>query len=79
MKVLNCKDGKWVNAEHTMISCVVEFDELGAEHQFIASTNDPEKYGRDLFASLANGEFGPVLEYVAPISTEPSEGPNVIA
>lgn len=36
---------------------------------FTASADDPEPLGRDLYASAAAGEFGPVAAYVPPVRT----------
>jgi hypothetical protein len=62
----------WANIEHTMIDCEVVFSHLGEMPvPFTASKNDPEAYGRELFARLEIGEFGQVAEYVPPPEPSP--------
>lgn len=52
-----------------MIDCMVRFVENGNWMPYTASATDPEQSGRDIYARLISGEFGPV--------PEPGEMPQV--
>jgi hypothetical protein len=59
----------WANAEHSLITCNVNFDAIGDESEaipFTASPNDVEAHGREIYQRCVAGEFGPVAAYVAP-------------
>lgn len=57
----------WVNAEHTMIDCVITTSQFGDEKiPFTASADDVEAYGRAIFADLVAGKYGAIGEYVPP-------------
>lgn len=71
------KSPVWVNAEHTLINCVITTSQFGDEElPFTASTNDCEAHGRALFERIVAGEFGPIGEYVAPPEPEPGPTPS---
>lgn len=54
----------WANEEHTMIDCVITTSQLGAEElPFTASPSDPEAHGRQIFADLVAGKYGPIADY----------------
>lgn len=48
---------------------LIEHPDLGII-PFTASPDDPEDYGRELFARAKAGEFGPIADYVDPITPE---------
>lgn len=48
------------------IELTVKFPWLSGEVPFCATATDPERHGRDLFASASAGEYGPIAPYVAP-------------
>lgn len=50
---------EWIDAEHTAITLLVTFSDLG-EVRFTASPEDPEPYGRELFAAARAGQYGKV-------------------
>ena len=58
------------NAENTLITATVNFDEIG-EHQFGASPTDSEAHGREIFARCIAGEFDSIAPYVAPQAQAP--------
>lgn len=68
------KNPKWVNAEHTLIDCEVNFNHLPEEFvPFTADPNDIYPYCKEIFDRCASGEFGPVAEYVPPVEpTQPT-------
>lgn len=73
LKIKNCKNPKWVNAEHTMLDAEVLFtDEDGNELYggfipFSATPNDVEEYCREVFKLCVNGSFGEIEEYIEPV------------
>lgn len=42
----------------------------GETGPFLATSSDPEDYGRDLFTRALAGEFGEIAPYVAPVQPE---------
>lgn len=63
----------WVNAEHTLIDCVITTSQFGDELlPFTADMNDVEPHGRAIFAAIVAGEYGHIGEYT-PMPT-PSSG-----
>lgn len=75
--LIDAKNPKWVNAEHTLIDVEAKFEHYPEEWgylSFLANPNDVEAHGRDLYQRCVNGEFGTIAEYVAPVVEEqPSE------
>jgi hypothetical protein len=58
---------RWANAEQTLIDCEITTGQFGDEVlPFTASPNDYEVYGRELFAAVVAGNFGPIAPYIAP-------------
>lgn len=51
------------------VELVATFPWIGGEVKFIASPNDSEQHGRDLYARAIAGEFGTVEPYIAPALT----------
>lgn len=60
------RNPKWVNAEHTFITCEVNFIHVGFEEwtPFMADPNDYMPYSKMIFDRCAAGEYGPVVEPV---------------
>lgn len=52
------------------IALLVKFDHFAEEVEFIASLNDVESHGQELFKRAASGEFGPIGDYVVPTISE---------
>lgn len=63
--VTNCQ---YITEDRLHISCQVTFDKLGTVF-FVASSNDIETHGREIYQRASTGEFGAVAEYV-PINYE---------
>ena len=76
------KNPEWVNAEHTLIKCDVNFAHVGFEEwtPFCADPNDFMPYSKQIFDECAVGKWGFIKEYVAPIIEETviQEQPTVI-
>lgn len=63
-EVKNCK---WMNVEHTMLDCEVNFEHLSQEFvPFTALAQSSTPHESDIFSRAASGEFGEVAEYVPP-------------
>jgi len=50
--------------------CEIDFDNSGNFLPFGATPDDPEPHGREIFARIQAGEFGPIAPY------EPDPGPS---
>jgi hypothetical protein len=62
---------RWGNPEHTVINCEVNFNHLPEEIvNFTASPTDTESYSQEIYARSIAGEFGPIGEYVSPLTQE---------
>ena len=58
------RNPKWINAEHTLLNCEVDFDELDEEYvEFTASPNDTEEHGRQIYADCVAGNYGEIEEF----------------
>lgn len=67
MKYTSIKNPQWVNAQHTIIHCEVDFDDLNEEFvPFTAVASGDYPHTHEIFARCVAGEFGPVAEYVPP-------------
>lgn len=66
MVVEDVKNPIYVNADGTAINCEVKFDTYPNYLPFTATPNDPEEYGRQLYADLQAGVYGPIAPYVPP-------------
>ena len=67
-QITSLKNPIWANAESTAIDCEITTSQFGDEIlPFTASQNDTEQHGRDLFAKLVAGDFGPISPYVEPV------------
>ena len=64
--VQNVKNPIYANADGTAINCDVKFDTMADYVPFTATLNDPEEYGRQLYANLQAGVYGPISPYVPP-------------
>lgn len=55
---------RWVDVNQTTIDCDITIDQFGDEVlPFTANPNDPEPHGREIYAKLIAGEYGPIAEY----------------
>lgn len=58
---------RFVDAERTKIDCEADFSHVkDGPFGFTADKNDVEPHGREIFAELISGDYGPIAEYVAP-------------
>ena len=53
----------WYDAAHTMITVDVVFEHLGPDPvKFVASPKDGMPYGREIYAALVAGDYGPIAD-----------------
>lgn len=57
---------EWADEQKTLIKANVKFACFTEDVSFVASPNDVEAHGRELFHRLSAGEFGAIGEYIAP-------------
>ena len=65
MKYTSVSNPVWYDAAHTMITVDVVFEALGESAvKFVASPNDGEEHGREIYADIVTGKCGPIAEHV---------------
>ena len=76
--LIGAKNPVWTSAEKTSISLRCKFshyDRIGETENdgyllFIASAEDVEQHGREIFAEAKAGNYGTIGDYVAPTDSE---------
>ncbi|SUI17477.1 Uncharacterised protein [Salmonella enterica subsp. salamae] len=61
MKILAVKDG--IYTENGMINALVHFEGFDDFMSFTSSPDDTEEHGRQLYADLKAGKYGPVTPF----------------
>lgn len=61
MNIISAKNG--VYTESGLINCLVHFESFDDFIPFTASPDDPEAHGRQLYADLKAGKYGPVTPF----------------
>ena len=56
----------YTRADKTGIDCKVKFAELDTTIDFHSTQEDPEPYGKQIYADLIAGKYGPIANYVEP-------------
>jgi hypothetical protein len=78
MKYTQVKNPVWANAEHTLIQCEVDFDDLVEEFvPFGAVASGDYEHTHQIFAECVAGNYGSIAEYVPPAPYVPS--PEILA
>jgi hypothetical protein len=63
MEYTTIANPKWIDTEHTMITIDIIFPSISASPvKFNASPKDVMPYGRDIYAALIAGQYGPIAE-----------------
>jgi hypothetical protein len=57
------KNPQWANRDQTSINITVKFESINEELPFAANANDPEEYGRTIYAQALNGDFGEIAPF----------------
>lgn len=60
------KDLQWENAEHTLFSCVVKYEEFDEEHPSGINAIDPYAHVQEIWTKANAGEYGVIAEYASP-------------
>lgn len=60
------KNLEWQDAEHTVFSCVVKYEEFNEEHPSAINATDPYAHINEIWTKGNAGEYGVIAEYVAP-------------
>jgi hypothetical protein len=68
MKYNNVKNPIWADAEHTIINCDVDFDDLQEEYvPFTANPNDiSNPSSKQIYDECVAGVYGTIAEYIPP-------------
>jgi hypothetical protein len=67
MKYTQVTNPQWANAEHTVINCNVDFNDLKEELvPFTAVASGDYEHSHQIFDECVAGQYGTVAEYVAP-------------
>ncbi|AXC64657.1 hypothetical protein DOE63_02755 [Salmonella enterica subsp. diarizonae serovar 59:z10:-] len=61
MKIITAKNGEFL--ENSFINALVHFEGFADFIPFTASPGDPEEHGRQLYADLKAGKYGPVTPF----------------
>ena len=79
--ITSVSNPRWSNPEHTTIDCEITTSRFGEEIlPFTAAKNDVEQHGREIFAAIVTGEFGPIAAYIPPpepVTLTPDQQPTV--
>jgi hypothetical protein len=77
------KNPIYADATGQAINCDVKFDTLPMYVPFTATSYDVEPHGRELYAQLEAGQWGPIAPYVPPpapvVDPAKQAGPTVVA
>jgi hypothetical protein len=78
MNYTDVKNPQWVNAEHTLINCDVDFDDLNEQYvPFTANPSDTSNpSSKQIFDECAAGIWGDVAEYIPPPPYVPTADDN---
>ncbi|MFZ4220789.1 tail fiber assembly protein [Enterobacter ludwigii] len=75
------KNARYSAPDNAMIDCIIglsmaEDSKDTLDVLFTASPDDPEEYGRQLYADLVAGKYGEVEPYVPPVTEPPEADPG---
>jgi hypothetical protein len=60
------KDLKWCDADRTIFSCVVKYEEFNEEHPTGVNATDSYAHIQEIWSKGNAGAYGLIAEYVAP-------------
>lgn len=64
MNITSVTNPQWANSENTLINCGIKAVEFGNQVlPFTASASDVEAHGREIYAGLISGKYGPIAAY----------------
>lgn len=67
------KNLKWENAEHTIFSCIVKYEEFNEEHSSGINATDAYAHIQKIWAKGNTGEYGEIAEYVEEVFLPPPQ------
>lgn len=75
------KNLQWCDAEHTLFSCVVKYEEFNEEHPSGINATDSYAHIQEIWAKGNAGEYGVIAEYAPPVNQyiEPTEENQPVA
>jgi hypothetical protein len=65
-KILNIENLVYVAADSSSINCSLVVEGRPDKIPFTASSQDPETHGREIYAAIVAGQYGPIGPYVPP-------------
>lgn len=65
MNYSSASNPKYASKDKSQITLSVDFGHPIGVHFFLATANDTEAHGKQLFADATAGKFGPIAPYVA--------------
>jgi hypothetical protein len=69
MKITNVQNPKYLFADNNKILCEIQIDSKTTWQEYLASDDDVEVHGQELYADLIAGKYGTIALYVEPIAT----------
>jgi len=66
------KNLQWADAEHTMFSCMVKYEEFNEEHPSGINVTDTYEHIHTIWVNALAGQYGVIAEYVAPEPSPPA-------
>ena len=64
--IKNVSNLQWTDAEHTVFSCLVKYEEFNESHPTGANDSDPYPHIKELWSKGTAGTYGTIAEYVPP-------------
>jgi hypothetical protein len=71
MNITSLTNPQWANEEQTLINCNITISEFGNQVlPFTASADDVEAHGREIYADIISGKYGPIAAYEPPTAEQ---------
>lgn len=69
--IAKIRNPQWLNQNHTVIGCEVDFDEFDEDWvKFVAIESGDYPHTHQIFAECVAGKWGPIAEYVPPTNED---------
>ena len=76
LTIQSATNPRWGTEDKSTVHLDVKFEEFNEVLPFLATPYDPMPYGVDLYNRAIAGEFGPIGDYVAPVTTPAPNQPS---
>jgi hypothetical protein len=73
MKIEYVKNLQWEDAEHTIFSCIVKYEQFTEELPSGVNGVDQTPYIREIWQKANDGFYGVIAEFIAPPEPEPEK------